>query len=140
MKHVLIQTPMQQSVCKLIRPILFVFIKFNFLVALLVFYVSTTCGLISFLILAKQWPALMDDWRAAEEHLPTFKNQKQRTNFIFKTQSITLLILFQATCINSNNNKIKTKIHFHWFQLKTSLQVAICNTFEISCSARTWRK
>lgn len=95
--------------------------KLNLFLALLLFYVSNTCGIISLFILAKQWPALMDDWRAVEEILPSFKNQKQRKNFIFKIRMIALLIFFQATCIYFIRRGKRTNflIHYDWFQLST---------------------
>lgn len=77
------------------------------------FYLSSTCGMIFILKTTLKWPALMRLWVAAETKLPTFRNQKQRRNFILKLRSLVFAMLFMALgCKHFNFYQI---IFLIWF-------------------------
>lgn len=64
--------------------------------ALLLFYVSNTCELISFFVLALHWPEIMKGWENAEKNFPSFRSFRQKRNFILKIRLIVFTMLFLA--------------------------------------------
>lgn len=70
--------------------------RFEFISAVLLFYVLNTYAYVSFLGLARKWPKLMQTWELTESVLPHFRYQRQQAHFMWKIRFISITILFFA--------------------------------------------
>lgn len=62
----------------------------------LVFFSTTAYGLLSFILLARKWPKLMQHWEFVESILPPFKTQTEKNQLAKHVRSIATIVISVA--------------------------------------------
>lgn len=62
----------------------------------LAFFSTTAYGVLSFIILARKWPKLMQHWEFVEAILPPYKTNNQRKILVHDIRKISTIVLFVA--------------------------------------------